>query len=51
MKVRAFEDYLTTLWPDLDIRSFTVIDAGWDSRVAEVNGEMIGVAEAKRAPG
>jgi aminoglycoside phosphotransferase (APT) family kinase protein len=41
MNVRAFENYLTSLWPDLDIRSLTVIDAGWDSRVAEVNGEWI----------
>jgi hypothetical protein len=41
MNVRAFEDYLTSLWPDLDIRSLTIIDAGWDSRVAEVNGEWI----------
>jgi aminoglycoside phosphotransferase (APT) family kinase protein len=36
-----FREYLLSLWPDLDITNLSVIETGWDSRVAYVNESWI----------
>jgi aminoglycoside phosphotransferase (APT) family kinase protein len=37
----GFREYLLSLWPGLDVTNLSVIETGWDSRVAHVNESWI----------